>query len=332
MLKNIFLLTGENAYGLSEERRRWVQGFTQKHGPENCSSVSSSGLTYARLLDEVAVLPFTATKRLVVLEGIPPLSKDEVERLPGDIHPDVILLIIDPSPDKRTTAAKAILALADVRTFTPIKGEQLQRWMVERCALEGAQIAPDALRTLLSLAGHEQMVLDRELRKLCLCAHGRTITTEDVLALVLPSAEQNVWHILDLVASGDTAAVLSFLRVCQRTGESASGMWPVLLWTVAQLVAVWAALDKGARTPQEVMKISGASFGSVRSLLPVAKRIDQSCMQDLLRRFTEADIDLKTGALRATADALQEQEALVDVLLAILTRGASARRPPAMHR
>jgi DNA polymerase III delta subunit len=312
---NVFLLTGDSAYQMRQERQRWMGAFVAKYGAENCSTIDGTGLCYAKLLDEVAVLPFTAAKRLVIVEGVALLEKEEVMRLPKDIHPDVLLLFVDPAPDRRRSAVKALLEIAEVRECMALHGAALDAWIRERSACSGAAIAPDALRLLLSLTGDDQMALDHEISKLAMYAQGRQISSDDVMALVLPSAEQNVWRLLDILATGDDRSVLRFVRGYLQSGESAAGLWPVLLWTVSQLTLVVAALEAGARTPQDVMKRAGMKFGTARSLLPLARRIDREALAALVRTCAQADIDLKTGVLRSGADASDEQEALIDLCL-----------------
>ncbi|OGJ63856.1 DNA polymerase III subunit delta [Candidatus Peribacteria bacterium RIFCSPHIGHO2_02_FULL_53_20] len=320
MSPQIFLLTGKNAYLLAEERHRWIQGFRDKHGAENCSRVEGDALTYPHLLDEISVLPFTARKRLVIVEGVPAFEKEEVERLPKDIHPDVLLLFIDPSPDRRKSGVKALFAIADVRECQLLAGAALEGWIRDAFVREGVAILPDALRALVFAAGTEQIVLQQEIAKLALYAGGKPVTRDDVDTLVLPSGERNVWQLIDLLVEGDAPRTLGFVKELTSRGETTGGLWAMLLWIVAQLTAVAAAVQDGARSPQDVMKKSGMKFGTARGLLPIARRMNHGKLQGMLGRFAQADIDLKTGGLRSTAEAPQEAEAILDVCLAELCK------------
>ena len=320
MQSQIYLITGDNDYQIVLERRRWIRGFAEKHGEENCSRIEGVGLSYGKLLDEVAVLPFTAQKRLVVVEGVPAFSKEEMERLPKDIHPDVLLLFIDGSPDKRKSGTKALLTIADVRDCTLPSGAALDAWIRDSFTKEGTTIEPNALRMLLSNAGTEQILLAEEIRKLALYAGPRPVTARDIELLVLPTGERNAWHLMDLLSEGDQRRALTFVHDLLSRGETAAGLWPMLLWTVSQLTAVAGAAELGARSPQEVMKKAGVKFGSARSLLPAARRLDRAALRRILQKFAQADIDLKTGVLRSTAEAPQEAEAILDVCIAELCK------------
>lgn len=316
----ICLFTGDNAYLLQEERRRWIATFTEKYGSENLSRLDASGLSYSRLLDEVGVLPFTAPKRLVVLDGMPNFEREEMMRLPADTHSDVILLLVCPDVDRRRAGTKALLEIADVRNFAPVTGGALDAWMTERCRELPLSITPQARRQLHTLVGEDQMMLESEMMKLSIYANSRTADIADVTALVLPSAEQNVWHLLDLLSTGDCAAALRFVRTYLATGASAAGLWPTLLWLVSQLTLVAAAFENGARTEAAIIKQSGLKYGTVRSLLPIVRRMDRSHLLALVEMCAQADIDLKTGPLRMSSEAPQEQEVLIDLCIAGLCR------------
>ncbi len=316
----ICLFTGDNAYLLGEERRRWITSFTEKYGAENYSRIDASGLSYPRLLDEIAVLPFTAPKRLVILDGMPNFEREEILRLPADTHSDVILLLICPELDRRRAASKALLEIAEVKNFSSVTGAVLDAWMRQRCSELSLSITPQALRQLHLLVGEDQMMLESEIRKLALYANGRTLDIADVLSLVLPSAEQNVWHLMDILSTGDSVAALRFVRTYLASGASAAGLWPTLLWLVAQLTLASAAFENGAKTEAAIIKQSGLKFGTVRSLLPIVRRMDRSHLLALSEMCAQADIDLKTGPLRMSAEAPQEQEVLIDLCVAKLCK------------
>jgi DNA polymerase III delta subunit len=125
---------------------------------------------------------------------------------------------------------------------------------------------------------------------------------------------------MDILSSGDRAAALRFVRIYLASGESAAGLWPTLLWLVSQLTQVVAAYDDGAKTEQAIIKHAGLKYGTVRSLLPIARRMDRSALLALVEMCAQADIDMKTGQLRMSVDAPQEQEVLIDLCVAGLCR------------
>ncbi|MDD5751743.1 MAG: DNA polymerase III subunit delta [Candidatus Peribacteraceae bacterium] len=309
---SVFLFTGENTFALRAEFQRWVGEFREKHGEENLSRLEGSALKLGELLGEVSAAPFIAEKRLVVVEGIPSFSKEEIQRILAEVHPQVILLFMDSKPDKRFSSTKELLATATVKEFAPLAGVHLQQWLRTYIQEYGSSAADPVLAHLIDVVGTDQQQLSQEVRKLALHAAGRPIAREDVDQLVIPSAEQTVWRLMDLLGEGRAEEAVSFARNLLDRGESPYSLWNMLLWMLTNLTQVAAALDAKITAPLAIVQATGIKFGTVRSLLPLARRCQVGKLKDILSQVVEADIGLKTGAYRATAENEEELEALID--------------------
>lgn len=312
LLANLYLFTGENAFLLREERRRWVGEFARKYGEENSSRVDGSTATVRDLLDEVGVMPFLAEKRLVMAEGIPRASKEEMQSLAAQIHPQVLLLVVDPKPDKRLAGVKELIKLAELKEFAPIKGAQMRSWMQSYARDRGTSFAPGGAEALHEFLGDDQDQIAQEIRKLSLAAAGRPITAQDVDLHVIPTDEGVIWKISDLLADGRNADALSFARRLVDRGGNAYGLWSILLSMLKNLVAVSAALDAGHRSSKDLAEETGVHPFAVRSLQSHAGRMKSGQLASFLSWSAQADRDLKTGAYRTTDGEEQELLALID--------------------
>lgn len=325
-MENIFLFTGENSFTLQEELSRWMREFKERQGEENLTRLSAAGLTPSAFLNEIASAPFIAERRLVVVDGIPSFSSEEspagrrkaskgvlgMGALLSQVHPQVIVLFVAPEPDRRFASTKELMALATVKTFPSLSGEALLRWVQEAFRDAGAQSEP-AVPTLLVLqVGEDQRKLSQEISKLSLFAAGRPVTGRDIDALVFPSAEQTVWHLLDLLGEGRAQEAVLYCRRLLQAGESAQGIWTIFLWIVTSLVSVASAVSEGTTSIQSIMQATDVKFGAARALLPLARSCRKEQLKDLLLRVTDAEIGLKTGAWKAGADSEEELAALLD--------------------
>lgn len=167
------------------------------------------------------------------------------------------------------------------------------------------------LEHLLETVGEDQMSLSQELQKLALYAQGRPITCADVSLLALPSAERTVWRLMDMLGEGRTQEAVSYVGELMQRGESAQGIWSILLWILSSLMQVVAALEKGTTSLQAIVSETGVKFNAARSLLPLARKCRSERLRPLLDRVVAADIGLKTGALSAGADPEEEVAAAV---------------------
>lgn len=337
-MENVFLFTGENSFTLREELSHWVTEFKERHGEENLSRLSASALTPSAFLNEIASSPFIAERRLVIVDDVPSFSSEDSSAVPrqgsgsssrrtaskgvlgmgpilAQVHPQVIVLFVAPKVDRRLSSTKELLALATVKTFAPVGGEALLRWVQEAFRGAGAATETAVPALLLRHVGEDQRRLSQEIAKLSLFATGRTVTARDIDMLVFPSAEQTVWRLLDLLGEGRAQEAVLYCRQLIRAGEGAQGIWNIFLWMVTSLVQVVSAVGEGSVSIQGIMQSTGVKFGAARSLLPLARSCRLTQLTALLLRVTDAEISLKTGAWKSGAEGEEELSALLDVSL-----------------
>ncbi|MDD5469478.1 MAG: DNA polymerase III subunit delta [Candidatus Peribacteraceae bacterium] len=310
-MSQIYLFTGENSYALRRKRSFWMQEFSSKHGEENLLRLEARTTTFRALVDEVSVAPFIAEKRLVLVDGIPPGAKEEVEQLCRSIHPAVILLITEPKPDKRLSIVKALTAVAQCEEFRRLSPAALEEWLTKEIVSLGGSISPQAKALLLDRVGGEQELLAQECRKLVLYAQEREIGTGDIETLVVCQAEKQVWELMDLLAQRRTPEAMRHIQRMLRQGESAIGLWNIFLWMISNLVPVAAAVEDGVTSPVAIAKQAGMNVRNVQALLPFVRSMSRAQLTHLVARIVEYDIALKTGRIRASD---QEPEELLSVI------------------
>jgi len=299
-MSQIYLFTGENSFLLRQKKRLWIDQFVEKHGDENLSRINARDTSFRDLLDEVSVMPFIAEKRLIMVYGIPKCEKEEISALSDHIHPDVLLLFIEQKLDKRLSATKELLKVAEVEECNPVVGAALRSWITQFAASLGGTVEPKAAEALIELLGEDQDLISQELGKLTLYAQGRAINIKDVEELVMCSGERQVWGLMDLIGQGKEDEALKFIRRLMRQGESAQGLWHIFLWMMSSLVPVSNAVESGVINPGAIAKQYGVSFGSARALLPIARKFSKEEIKNIVDKVIGFDIDLKTGGYRAT--------------------------------
>jgi DNA polymerase III delta subunit len=319
-MSQIFLFSGDNHYEIDQEKLRWVQGFIQKHGEENLTRIDGKKQSAKLLMDEIAASPFIAEKRLIVILGIPKLEKGEMLELENILHPQNLLLFVDPKPDKRLSSTKELLTIAEVKQFTPLRGERLIGWLANQAEKSGSSLPHKSAQHLINTVGEDQMLLSAEIVKLATFTGGNPISCEDIDTLVLLSEEQAGWKLMDLLAMGKCNEALVFTKELLQKGESPYAMWNRLLWIVAQLTLVSSALEDGIAAPPAITKSTGVKFGAARTLIPMAKKIDKKKLTTIISGFTETDHALKTGGYKSTVEAPEELMSLIDRSIVLLSK------------
>ncbi len=300
--ENVHFFTGDNDYALEKEVLRWKHSFCQKYGSENFLQMQAKEITLSDILDAVSAMPFIAEKRLVLLRGIPKIDKEDIATIIDNIHPQVIVVFAEPVPDKRLGAVKALTDIATVKTFPMLPPRDLAVWASALVQSEGGSLDDRSFAFLLQIVGNDQWTLESELKKLVLFAQGGAIEVSHIDTLTVPSGEQVVWKLTDLVGNKRIDEALGFLKNRLERGEDPYGIWGILLNMIKNVTLVWAALQEGLRDDKSIASAVGIHFFAVRGLLPLARSLDAERVRTLVEWATDADLALKTGGYHYTAE------------------------------
>ena len=318
VVSSITLMIGENAYALRTEKKRWIEEFSRKFGADTIVRLDAKGLTIRALLDEVGVMPFLAEKRLVVVDGIPKSTKEEIRALESSIHPATVLLFVDPSPDKRLGGVKELMAIATTKTFLPLKGAPLMAWVGQEAGRLGMSMERGAAESLLERLGDDQDLIATELEKLSLAVGEKPLTASDIDAHTIPTDEGVVWTMTDLISSRKRAEALRYVRRLLDRGSDAYGLWAILLSMLKNVVLAKAAIEDGLRSHKDIAERTGIHPFALRSLEPYATSCSREELSMMVSWATEADVRLKTGGYRSTDEAPQELHALLERFITLM--------------
>lgn len=310
-----FLFTGENTYTLRQELSRWKHSFQEKYGIHNFAEYVGRDMTITPFLDAVSSMPFIAEKRLVVIEGLPKVDREEFATVLREMYDGTLLTIVEPKLDKRLGIVKDLEKLCEVKAFPSLSPYELRRWAGSLVHHLGTSISAQTLDALIDVTGDDQWILDSEIRKLALFAGSRPISIEDIDLLAVPSGSQVIWTLTDLIGSGRQIDAIRFLHRRLERGEDAYGFWIVLLNMIKNLVLVWSALDDGKRDERSIASATSLHFLSVRGLLSLARSLDRTKVQKLIDYAVSNDQALKTGGLHFSADHEHEVVAVTERLI-----------------
>jgi DNA polymerase III delta subunit len=247
-------------------------------------------------------------------EKSPAPSKDALGIL-ATVAPGNALIISEPSLSSVPAAVKKIAPDIQVRSGLPPRGRELVSWVTLEATAAGSSIDDAAVTSLLNVLypGTWQQApsnprydvppdldrLQQEVRKLAAFAHPRTISRDDVSAMVQSSNQDQLFPFLGALFGG---RVDEAVRMLQQVLDNGDDHFRVLAQVMQQIELA---------TPLEAA--SGASPETVgRDLaVPNPKRmhaIERSSRSHpatpMLNSALQADRDQKRGRLRNAEDAL----------------------------
>lgn len=278
----------------------------------NTSHFEGRTVTLGELMHACNTLPFLASKRLVIVDGLIEHSSNKgrendrktlLEYLPT-LPPTTRLVLIE----KKTLSAKnPFIKLAETspigfsKTFQTPKGSSLEQWISKRVQAHGGTIHPFAAALLASDIGDDLRLLEMEIAKLlAYVKYSRPIETKDVELLTPYAAQANIFALVDAIGQrqGQKAATLLHSRL--EAGNEPLYLLAMIIRQVRLLVQVKEKLGQQYR-PDEIAR-------DIKIHPYVASKLSQQALNFTLpqleathRQLLDIDIAIKTGRIDPAA-------------------------------
>ncbi|MQA00276.1 MAG: DNA polymerase III subunit delta [Dehalococcoidia bacterium] len=310
----------------------------------NTSVLAGRGLTPEQLIQHAAAVPFLATARLVVVEGLITAAGGRkgaadswqaflnfAPQMPETSH---VVFVEPASGDRRASVGgsalfKALAALpgATVTQCAKLKTwggrgapSEVEVWLAGRARDLGIQVERGTLAALVDLGGADLRMLAGELVKLRTYAGDRPVTADDVALLTPQVREESVFAIVDAAVEGKAAPALRLLRKALDDETEGPGYYQFMIARqVRHLVRATSLMQAGA-PPAAIGEATGLRGGfPLDKLVRQARSMSAATAEAALREVEATDHAVKTGAL---AD-----ELALELLVVRLSELAAQRQP-----
>ncbi|MEE9490860.1 MAG: DNA polymerase III subunit delta [Dehalococcoidia bacterium] len=318
-----YILFGEDDFSLKEALTKIKEGLgDEAMVATNTTVLQGQNTTPEQVIATCDTVPFLATKRLVIVEGLlglfeqrdkvkhAPKHKDSgwlslkgyVERMPES----TVLVLIDGKLKKSNPLLKELAPQATVKEFKPPfippkgigKGDQLYNWMQTRANKSGGSISPAAGRLLANLIGSNLWLLSSEIDKLCLYTLGRTIEENDVELLVAEAREFTVFAMIDAILEHRSAAATKLLHRLEVGGAAP----PYLLFMITRqfrlVIQAKHLLHQRRRAAEMGHSLGLTSEYALQKTIAQAKVHSMKRLENIYRNLLDTDISIKTGRFK----------------------------------
>lgn len=139
--------------------------------------------------------------------------------------------------------------------------------------------------------------VDTELQKLIdFAGEGGQISENDVLEILPPGMEDNIFKMTDLIAQGKAQQAVDMLRRFELEGESPIRIFGLIVRQV-RIMAMLAALLEENASQQEMAEMAKIPPFVVRKTLPTVRRYAPGRLNELIMDAADTDLWMKTGAM-----------------------------------
>ena len=313
--KPAYLIHGDD-HGRIGERRANLRAIAERESGSGGVEVFEGDASTPEAVGlALSAMTFAIGRRFLVVDGVERWKDGDVEQalVPAlaAMPPETTVAFFAREEGRATAPATLAAAVkkagGDVVAEKTLKGRELPKWAVGEAARLGLQLDGAGARTLIALAGERQQRLLRELEKLALeHGAGARIGVEEVEAAAAPSAERQVWGLVDaLVARDRRGATRAFLELREQ-GESLPRLVPLMARRVRDVLAIAERLEAG-EAPAAIKSSLRMSPYAADRRIKEARATDASALRQALEALAElergsrglSELSDDTDALRA---------------------------------
>lgn len=274
----------------------------------NVSMYDCTETPLGEILQDAETLPFLGEHRLVIarqayfLTGSKPPSK-------VDSDPDALLGYLENPPtyttlilhtdaeklDERKKLVKTVQQKTKLIPFPLMKDADLYGWVERQAEKYKTSIQRQQAMKLVERVGGELRLLDKEVEKMALFVGvDGTITDEVIETLSARTLEQDVFALIEQVASGRLDKALRMMYDCMKTGEEPIKLLALLARQFRMLLHIKQLAPRGYSQQQMAGMIKMHPY-VVKKAMEQARHFSEDSLKKLLGILAEEDFRMKSG-------------------------------------
>ncbi len=303
MRSRVFLLYGDQPLLLEEELERLKKSWARRGDLSLNLQVFEAGETpLSEVLEAADVLPFGSERRYLVIRNAQALSPSEVKLLERYLDAPAeaaVLVFVAEGLKEGYPLLRAFQSRGLARKVERSK-DKIPLWVKERFAERGLKVDGRAAVYMAEALGNDLKALEMAVEKVVQYHQGKeSVGLEEVVDLVTPQEDFQVFEIVERVGVGDADGSLRVLRKWVAKGGNANHLLRSLTLHFRQLL-LYHALSKEGHTDAEIirqMELGRQAWRLDRHIRRHASLWDGEATARALFHLASTEADLKTGRL-----------------------------------
>jgi DNA polymerase-3 subunit delta len=283
-----------NSYLVSSKLDDLVSKFVAKHGELALVRIDSAEAKLAAVLEAVSSLPFLSPAKMVVLRE-PSASKEiseAIEQIISSTENTTELIVIEPSPDKRSTFYKTLKSKTAYEDFPNLDPPQLAKWLVDEAKKNDAQLSFSNASYLISRVGTNQQMLASELEKLSL--YSAQISKDNIDLMTDKNPQSKVFDLLDAAFAGNKKKAQELYEEQRSQKVEPQNILALIVWQLHILAL--AKSGQGMRAEQ-IAKEAKLSPYPIQKAQSLAARLTDQKIAEMISELMEIDYKSKQTGL-----------------------------------
>jgi len=311
----IYLLTGEDNWRIEKSISRLKLRFGDSTEKElNFQQFDFLKTSVDDVLNICQILPFLASKRLIIASNIHRLANSELEKIieyAKSPSPHCCLVLIAETLWDDTKLANSTKKIrGELKKFVEKKGRvynfklisyrNLDSWVKERCREREVRVNPAAVYLLTNFLGNNLWNLESEIEKLTIyVGKGNVIDQEDVQLLVAGNPEISIFKFLDCLGKRKGSEAYKalesiFLKNRPLPSRESLRILGMIRWHFRKLLKIKSLIEKKIDIKKMEQILSVKDF-VVKKLMNQQKNFSNKDLRSCIFYLLEADEAIKRG-------------------------------------
>jgi DNA polymerase-3 subunit delta len=275
----------------------------------NLSRLDGRSISKNDLHNHLYLMPFGSQRRLVILaHALTQVKKDEFGKLLASL-PETTQLVMIVADSETTVRGDKVwpvlskhkwltdwLAKNEEKTYTlhfrlPPPRE-MTGWVLQEVKRLGGKIEPRAAADLAIALGNDTRLVSMEIEKLLTYTNReREVTSEDVRELCSPVDREDIFAMVDAIASGDAKTALRLLDISlQKQPEPM--VFAMIVGQFRQLIIAAEMVSEGKTASEIAREVKKPDFVGSK-LINQVRRFTPAELEDIYQRLVLLDMQIK---------------------------------------
>ncbi|MFA6909282.1 MAG: DNA polymerase III subunit delta [Patescibacteria group bacterium] len=315
----IMFLYGPDTYRSRQRLHQLKEAFVKKYDPTgtNTSTLDGSKVGIEDIRRAIGTVGFLSSKRMVVIEDLIgknkklTLQQEVVEYIqPLSERDDTVIIFWEgdvggsavkkkPAKKKPTVSrAKPLFTFLQsgehVEDFPVLKGAELVLWMRKEAKSAGVAMNADAAEELIASSNGDLWFMSQEIRKLAAYASGRTVTLDDIRAMVRPAHDNNIFHLTDALAERQLSDAMRLIGEQLESGAHELYILTMLVRHFRLLMQIREMIENEPNPATVSTRLKLHPFIAQR-MISQAKRFTVTELVGIYGELIELDVQFKTS-------------------------------------
>ncbi len=300
----VYLIYGNHRLLVEDELKKVQAKIAEKGDVDfNLDVFEAGSEPFEDALQAADTLPFGSEKRYVIVKEAQKLTAAEVKHLVRYLEdPAESSLLVLAAVDLKPTSSlvKAVEKGGRVKEVAK-RRDQIPGWIRSRFKERGLQVSGKAISYLQEALGDDLMAIEGAVEKISLYHEGgEAVELDEVVLLVMPSAEKSIFELVDRVSLGDADQALKLLRRLLQQGERPTYILSALARRFRMLL-LYRALREDGRQEADIVDYlklpKNQAWMVSRKFKPQAVKLNEERLGQALSLLVKIDAGIKTGEM-----------------------------------